>query len=311
MVKKGDRILAAVSGGSDSIFLLYMLLALKSLLSIEIYAAHMDHGIRGADSKKDAEFVLNLAKKLKVKCAYEKLNPKKLNSKLSLEENLREKRYEFLKKSAGKFKLNTIATAHTLDDQAETVLMRITKGTSLKGLVGIHPVRDDKKFKFIRPVIEIEKAEILKYLKVNKILFRTDKTNFQNTFLRNRIRNRVLPYLAKINPRIKRSLFNLSVSLSEDFEFIESEKKKRSGILKRACGMQCIMLKDVVLQPKAIQKELMRELIKSAGGNVKKLTFRHWKDIDELMRTKQSGKILNLPDKVSVKKEKDRLVFCR
>ena len=311
MMKKGDRVLIALSGGSDSIFLLHMLASLKTLLGLKLYIAHMDHGVRGSRSCADWVFVKRVAKSFKIKCAYKKLNFKKTKSKLSFEEILRLKRYEFLRSSAKKFKLQTIATAHTLDDQAETVLMRIVKGSSLKGVMGIHPTRSEGHLKFVRPVIEIEKKEILKYLKIKKILFRTDETNFQNNFLRNKIRNRVLPYLAGINPRIKHALLNLSASLREDFEFIEEEKKKRSIILKTGKNLRYIALKDILLQPAAMRKELVRESIKLTGANVKKLKFSHWKDVDELVRAKPSGKVLNLPDGVSVEKTDARLIFSR
>lgn len=311
MLRKGDKVLVAVSGGPDSVCLTHILNRLKDKIGIELYLAHMDHGIRGAESRRDAVFVKKLAESLGLKLACKKLNPKKIKSKLSLEERLREKRYDFFKKARLALRADCVATAHTLDDQAETVLMRIMKGASLKGAVGIHPVRADKDIKFIRPLIEIEKKDITEYLKKRKVPFRIDRTNLENRFLRNKIRNSILPYLEKINPRVKRSLFNLAESLREDYEFIEEEKKKRQSLIKSKKSSRYIGLPDILLQPKALQKEIVREALKSIGGNIKKLTFRHWKDIELFLRMKEKGKSLDLPGGVKIRKAENRLIFTK
>ena len=311
MLEKGERVLVAVSGGPDSVFLLYILNRIKDTLGIKLYVAHLDHSLRGRESQGDALFVKKLSDKLGIKVVRSKLSKRKSKSKLSLEEILREKRYEFFKKAARKLRVGTVATAHTLDDQAETVLMRLIKGASLKGVVGIHPVRIDKDIKFVRPLIETEKKDILKYLKEKKVPFRTDRTNLEDKFLRNRVRNKVLPYLAKINPRIKRSLFNVAESLREDFEFIEKEKRKTRRLIKTKKSDRHILLRDILLQPKALQKEIIREAMLSIGGNIKKLSFRHWKDIDLFVRRTEKGKSLDLPGRVRIRKTHDSLIFTR
>jgi len=311
MVKKGDRVLVCVSGGPDSVFLLYVLNDLKDALGITLYVAHLDHGIRGARSRRDARFVKKLADRMGLKAAFKKLKPEKLQSKLSPEEALRAKRYDFFTKTARKFNANVAATGHTLDDQAETVMMRLIKGASLKGVVGIHPVRNGKKPKFIRPLFEVEKKDILTFLKNKKITFCFDHTNLDERFLRNRIRGRVLPYLAKINPRIKRALFNLAESLREDFDFIKNEKAGREKIVRGGKGFCYIKLCEIFLQPRALRREIVREAFRISGGNIKKLTYRHWKDINDLIVVKQKGKSLDLPGGVRMKKMRDRLLFIR
>ncbi|MCQ9206329.1 MAG: tRNA lysidine(34) synthetase TilS [Omnitrophica bacterium] len=312
MLEKGEKVLVGVSGGPDSVFLMRILDKLKARLDIRLSVAHIDHGIRGAASSRDAEFVKNLAKTLGIKFLYKKLKPpQKAKSMFSLEERLREERYDFFKNAAVKLGIRTVATAHTLDDQAETVLMRILKGATLRGVVGIHPVRIDKKVKFIRPLLEIEKKEILEYLRTKRIPFRIDATNAENKFLRNNIRNRIIPYLEKINPRLKRSLSNLAESLRGDFEFIEEEAKKLKPAIRSGKHLRYVLLRDILLQPKALQKEILREAFRLAGGNIKKLTFRHWKDIDYFFRTKSTGKSLDLPGGVKVTKAVDRLLFTR
>jgi len=312
MLERGARLLVGVSGGPDSVSLLHILNLLKKRLDITLCVAHIDHGIRGSESARDARFVKKLSKSLGLKFFYEKLKPVKIaKSKLSTEEYLREKRYAFFKKKAAKLKIHTVATAHTMDDQAETVMMRIIKGASLKGIVGIHPVRRDGNIKFIRPFIETEKKDLVAYLKRGNFSFRIDRTNSEKRFLRNRIRSDVLPELAKINPRIKRSLSNLAESLREDFEFIEEEKTKRRFLIRSKRAARYILLRDLLLQPKALQKEMVREAFCAAGGNIKKMTFRHWKDINNFLQTKAKGKSLDLPGSIRMQKSHDRLTFTR
>jgi len=310
MFGKGDRILVAVSGGPDSVFLLHALNALKSSLGIKLYIAHMDHGTRGVESKRDAEFVKKLAKGMGTRLIFKKFVKRREKSKLSPEEILREARYDFFKKASKKVKAPIVATAHTLDDQVETVLMRILKGTSLKGLVGVHPVRVEGPVRFVRPLIETEKREVVGYMKDKKIPFRIDCTNFEDKFLRNRVRNKVIPYLEKINPRLKRSLFNLAESLKEDFDFIEEEKKKRKSLIKSKTLPLYIELYEVLLQPRALRKEIMREAFKIAGGNIKKLTYRHWQDIDDFILVKEKGKSMDLPGGIKIRKVRERLIFA-
>jgi len=308
MIKPGDKILIALSGGPDSVFLLNFLHSFEKKLKIKLFIAHMDHGIRGRESREDALFVKRLSKGLRIKANFKKLKKIPKHSKISLEERLRDERYKFFKASCKKFGTSIVATAHTMDDQAETVLMRIIKGVSLKGLIGIHPVRIDKKIRFIRPLIETEKKDIVSHLDEKGVDYRIDKTNFENKFLRNRIRNEVFPFLLKVNPRLKRSLSSMAESLREDYDFIESEKRKRIKVFTK--GKSCtIPLCDVLMQPKAIRKEMVREALKSVGGNIKKFTYRHWKDVDRFISKAERNSSLDLPGSIKIRKIENRLVF--
>jgi len=311
MLRKGDRVLVAVSGGPDSVFLLHILKELEGKLGIKLFVCHLDHSMRGRESSQDAKFVKRLAKKLNLRAVTAKIKEKQSSKKLSKEEWLRGKRYLFFKRSAHMVRANAIATAHTMDDQAETVIMRVIKGSSIKGLVGVHPVRLENKIKFIRPLISFEKKEILMFLEKSKIPYRLDQTNKENAFLRNRIRNKLLPHLAQYNPRIKRSLCNLAESLKEDFDFIAEEKKKRASLLKGEGPARSICLSSLLLQPKAIQKEMVRETLLLMGANVKKLTYRHRKDIEDFVTKKAKGKSLDLPDGVRVVKGENVINFIK
>lgn len=313
MLHPGDRVLVAVSGGPDSVCLLRVFMEVKRNLKIEIIVANLDHGIRGRESKRDSDFVKELSKDFGLDCMHKKISIRtRKKGKRSLEECAREERYAFLKKSAEKCNCNVIATGHTMDDQAETVLLRLITGASLKGIAGIPVVRHEGSLKIIRPLITAEKKEILDYLKVTGQAFCEDHTNMDKKYFRNRIRHEVLPFLEEYNPRIKRSVANLCNTMREDLDFLEREKQKLlsrySGTTK---GPVRVEVSDLILQPKALRKEVFKELFSQAGGNIKKLTYRHWKDMDYLIRAGASGKSLNFPGGVRVTRLKTEIVFLR
>ena len=164
LIRKFDRIVLGVSGGPDSIALLYCLLALKEEYRLSLRIAHLNHMLRPKDSAKDAEFVRALAKKLGLACTIKKVNVKALK-KGSLEETARKARWDFFLETAKNFKADKIALGHTLDDQAETVLMRLLRGSGLLGLSGILPKRDISGVTVIRPLLGIKRKEIESFLK--------------------------------------------------------------------------------------------------------------------------------------------------
>ncbi len=311
MLEGGDRVLVCVSGGADSCFLLETLLRLKDEFNVKLFIANLDHGIRGRPSYEDSLFVKRLSKNYRIGLFFKKLNFKK-DKKLSIEETARKLRYDFFNSVAKRHRINKIATAHTVDDLAETVLMRIIKGTSLKGIIGIPPKRASSgKIEYIRPLIEIEKKDILKSLKERKIVYRIDETNLETKFFRNSVRNRIIPYLSRYNPRVKRALVNLAENLREDKEFIETQKNKISGMIHQRGQKVSLRIKDIAIQPKTIQKEIARDALIKAGSNIKKLTFRHWKEIYSLIRLKPSGKSLDLPGGIRLTKNSGSLIFSK
>lgn len=312
MLNPGDTALVAVSGGSDSIFLLHALNHLKNKLKLKkIVVCNLDHGIRGKESREDSLFVKTVAKSLKMEFIHKKIDLSRKSSKdLSTEEVARAERYKFFNDAALAVKADVIVTGHTLDDQAETILMRIIKGASLKGIVGISPVRKEGALKIIRPLFELEKAQIEKYLDERGIEYRVDSTNAEPIYFRNVVRKDIIPYLEKYNPRIKRALCSLAEHLREDFEFINEAK---SGLLKNFARSQEgeleIRLKDLVVQPKALQKEIVRDALDRIGGEVKRLNFRHWKEMEQFIKHKRRGNSIDLPGDIRVTRTAVSLVF--
>ncbi len=306
MFAKGDKVLVAVSGGADSVSLLKALLGIQKTLGITVVAANLDHQLRGRESRADSKFVKNIAGDLGVPCVMGRVNVKKTGVKgTSIEEKAREKRYEFLFKTAKNNKCNVIATGHTMDDQAETVMMKVIHGSSTQGIAGIPPVREEKEIRIVRPLIRVSRNEIIGFLKKSDVTYVEDSSNFDMRFLRNRIRHEILPYLKKINPKIERTLVNLSDTVREDLDLINLIKN--NGNVNK--GMTEIDIKDILLQPGTIRKSIFKELFRNAGGNIKKLTYRHWMDMDNFLRISENKKSLDLPGKVRVMKTRGKIIF--
>ncbi len=312
MLKPNDRILVAVSGGPDSVFLLHALSRLKDKLRLgEIAVCNLDHGIRGSESREDSLFVEELSRRLKLRYLHKRIDLKTSRPKgLSTEEAARDERYAFFAEAAAEIGANVIATGHTLDDQAETIVMRLVKGASLKGIVGISPSRETDGLRIVRPLLEIEKGDIKKYLESNGIPFRVDRTNLEPIYFRNVVRQDIIPFLERYNPRLKRALFNLAEHLREDFEFIREEKARvRCGMGSGTKGRVSVKLKDLAVQPRALQKEILRDMLERAGGEVKKLTFRHWKELENFIKYKRKGNSMDLPGGVRIERTEDALIL--
>ena len=313
MLKPKDTVLVAVSGGPDSVFLLQALAHLKTKLNLDkLVVCNLDHGIRGKESSEDSLFVKKITEYYGLGFIHKKIDLSKKRSKdLSTEEIAREERYRFFKDAARAVKAGVVATGHTLDDQAETVLMRIIKGASLKGVVGISPVREEGDLKIIRPLIELEKSEIERHLDERGIEYRVDSTNAEGIYFRNVTRKDIIPFLEKYNPRVKRALCSLAEHLREDFEFIKEAKLDLVSFAHSAGGSLEIKLKDIAIQPKALQKEMMRDALEKSGGEVKRLNFRHWKELEQFIKHKRRGNSLDLPGDIRVTRTASSLVFRR
>ncbi len=226
MLKPGDRVLVAVSGGIDSVVLLHILEKHHKEYKLALGVAHFDHAIR-PDSAQDAEFVRELAQSLGLHCFTERTDvPAYAKAhKLSLEVAARQLRYRFLEKTAQANKFNKIALGHTLNDQAETLLMRLLRGTGLEGLAGIPPVRPAgaSRRMYIRPLIECSREQIEAFAKAHRLRWREDPTNKDTTILRNRIRHELIPLLREYNPNLVPSLGRTAQLLAQAAHHLDIE----------------------------------------------------------------------------------------
>src|SRR5699024_6346005 len=187
LIESGDKIVIGISGGPDSVCLLHILNRLKDKLDIELYAAHLNHQIRGIEAQKDALYVSEICKEMGIIYFIKSIDVPKYceENSLSIEEGARKLRYEMFDEIKQKTRSNKIAIGHNLNDQAETVLMRIMRGTGLQGLRGIEYIRENS---IIRPLLDIERKDIEQYCEVHNLNPRIDESNLENIYTRNKIR---------------------------------------------------------------------------------------------------------------------------
>lgn len=252
--EKNSKILLGVSGGSDSACLLDILAKLAPKYDFQLHIAHVNYALRGSDSQKDESFVSNLAKKYNIPLTI--LKPNKKDYQGNLENNLRKIRYDFFEKLREQLGFDLIAIAHNQDDQAETVLMRILRGSGLNGLSAMKA----KSGKIIRPLLQTSKKDILAYMKQNKLKYQTDKSNFDTKFTRNNIRHKLLPYLEKnFNPAIKTTLSEWSLAVADDYEFIEQNAQGFVGLV---CKNKCahFSVQEFLSLKPAIARQALRSI---------------------------------------------------
>ena len=313
MFRPGDTVIVAVSGGPDSVFLLHILDRLRYDLGIHIRVVHLNHQLRRA-ANSDQRFVHTLAKKLQLPFTTASVRIRKTKRKTSLEEIAREARFRFLMRTAQKYKADAIALGHTKDDLAETVLMRILRGTGLMGMRGILPKREIGGHIFLRPLLGITKQEILNFLAKENIRYRLDSTNTQTDFFRNKIRLRLLPVLEReYNNDIRHVLANLSQTISSDYDYLKKQGEQSARELFRSSKNKKqiqVALASLLKLPVALQRILIRLAIEKLAGNTRRMTFAHIQEIEELAANRPSGSRVHLPNRITVLKENRRLCFA-
>jgi len=306
LVNKGERILVGVSGGADSVALLYCLKALQSELGISLYVAHLDHMLR-KDSGDDLKFVERLCEKLKVPMESAQINVAALSKTGSVEEIARRLRLGFFFRVAKEIKADAVALGHNFDDQAETVLMRILRGSGLYGLSGILPKREIFKSRVIRPLIECRRSEVEAFLRKKKVKFRTDKTNLKDIYFRNKIRNKLIPLLEhSYNKNIKEVLGNMASGTAFDYEYLKLAALRA----RKAWGRNMRVDKLIKIHP-ALRRVILRSEVSRLAGDTRRLTFRHIKEIEELLALRPSGSIVDLPRNISFRKKGNTLLVYR
>jgi tRNA(Ile)-lysidine synthase len=296
LLKKENRIILAVSGGPDSTCLLDIFSKLQKKYSLELIIAHVNYNIRGTDSKKDEELVRILAEKYGLAIFVK--NVKIPKNKIS-ENYLRNIRYDFFEKLRQDYNFDAIAVAHNADDQVETFLMRIIRGSGLSGLSAM-------KFKnnfLIRPLLSITRQEILKYLKDNKLKYRIDKTNLENNFFRNKIRNKLIPVLEKeFNPKIKQTIFDSLISISEDAEYLEKETSKNLD------GLEIKKLEK--LHP-AILRRVIRKNLENIKGDLKNISTNNIEEIIKIIKSTKNKTPVVIFEGLKITRKNGKIVISK
>jgi len=279
MIDAGDGVLVGVSGGSDSVALLLSLLSLKrrGRLRCGLHVAHLNHMLRGAEADADERFVRRLCARLRIGLTAERRDVRTFASekKLTIEEAAREVRYDFLLEVAKREGCNRIAVGHNADDNVETITQRIIRGTGVRGLAGIPPVREMSsrpRIVVIRPLIRMWRCDIESYLRARGERWRTDSSNLRDDYLRNRIRNRLIPLLeAEYNAEVKRAVLRLGEIAREVTGYIEQEaaKAERAALLKADRNEVVIDTGAIRSIPAAVQQALLRRVLERLGVPLK------------------------------------------
>ena len=320
LIKSKDKIVIGVSGGPDSMALLNVLINLKEKLDFQIVVAHINHGIR-IEADDETKFVEDFCKKNNIECFVKKEKVEDLakENKVGTEEAGRKLRYDFFNEVLEKVDANKIATAHNENDNAETVLMNIIRGTGISGLKGIEPIRDNL---FIRPLIDINRDEIEEYCKLKKLDPKFDKTNKENIYTRNKVRNKLIPFIKEeFNPNVISSLNRLSKVALEENEFLNKityntyERIK----IKEALGKETIdgsntiiiSLKEFNKLDLVIKNRLVLYTINKLLGSAKDIEKVNIEDIIKLCMNNIGNKFL-LPNKnVKVFVNKGKIFFIK
>lgn len=298
MLKNRNSVTVALSGGADSVALTHILYKLKDELSFDLYAAHLNHGIRGKDADRDAEFVKTFCKELNIPLFFEKVDIPRVAEKYgdSIETVARNVRYEFLNRVS----VGVIATAHTASDNLETVIFNEIRGAGLKGVCGIPPIRDN----IIRPLINCTREDVEEYCKQNNLEFCTDKTNFCDEYSRNNIRLNVVPVLKKINRNAERNILRMCETVCSDEEFLESVSKEeyKNTATDRGLDTEKLNLLHTAIKNRVIKK-FLTEKTATAPEN------RHIFEISELSGGKL--KSVNLKNDFIARIDKNQLIIMK
>jgi len=298
-----QKLVVAVSGGPDSVCLLYILTEIQNELGVRLHVAHLNHQLRGTESEADAQYVSDLAHRLHIPATIERREVKayQLQQRISPEEAAREVRYTFLAGVAKSIGADRIAVGHTVDDHIETILMHLIRGTGTRGLRGLQPIsrwqsaQKEGKAIIIRPLLPISRQETASYCHQHRLMPRLDVTNLSLSPLRNRIRHQLLPRLQSYNPRVVEALLRTARITSDDLTFIDREASKAwSRIIQEQADTIVLDKAGFCQLPRALQRHILRAAIEKLSGNLKDTESHH---IEAMLTAlnKPAGKRLSLP----------------
>lgn len=310
LIEDGDKIVLGISGGPDSVCLLHILNRLKEKLDIELYVAHLNHQIRGIEAQKDALYVADICEKMGITYFLKSIDVPKYckDNGLSIEEGARKLRYEMFNEIKQKTKSNKIAIGHNLNDQAETVLMRIMRGTGLQGLRGIEYSRENG---IIRPLLDVERKEIEDYCEIHNLNPRIDESNLENIYTRNKIRLELIPYMKdNFNTNLIESIVRMSNNLRADSDYIESDaEEKFKNICKVSSDSVEVDINSFNKLHNAIKVRVLRKGIKSILGDTNFIDQKHIDDVMEFESESKINKMLTLPRGVFVYRRKSSILL--
>ena len=318
MLRENGRILAALSGGADSVCLLYVLAGMREKWNLEIRAVHVNHGLRGQEAERDQAFSESCARSLEIPFSCVKVDVRELAVRegLSEEEAARNLRYQAFEEAAGHWEEEDgapvlVAVAHHRDDNAETVLHNLFRGSGLRGLSGIRPVRG----RIIRPLLWAGRREILEFLQAESISWITDSTNRSDAYTRNRIRNQILPLICgQINSRAPEHISQAAERIGQADAYLESQAeawlKENRADLPMGAGFIGADAAALSRQPEIIQAYVVRRMMEETGEGMRDLSGVHVQAVLALLK-KQSGSRADLPGGLWAFRQKDGIFLGR
>ena len=305
MIKRGDKVLCALSAGADSMAMVMLLKELSKEMGFEVAAAHFIHGIRPEEAEKEKNLAQNLCEELGIEFRFEEGDTLKYckEHKLGTEDGARRLRYEFMKSTARGLKADKIATAHNKNDNAETVLLNLIRGSGMRGLSGIPPVRDN----IIRPVMCLSRQEIEQYLGERE--YAKDATNYTLDYTRNKIRHKLLPLVEEINDRGIDNISLAGLRLREENDFIESETEKTVGTCSFENGVISADIKQLKKLSPGLLKRVIHRLYEKAGGDMGKLCSVHIDSVADLVYNKLPPKYIVMPSGIRMRLKNKKLLI--
>lgn len=270
-------------------------LAKRGKLPAKIFVAHLNHQLRGEESDGDEAFVRELASQLGVECFVERaaIAEAAKSEKQNLEATARQARYEFLSRVAQMCGARCVLTAHTRDDQAETILMRLLRGSGAEGLRGIHAVRQlSESVTLIRPMLGVARAEVIEHCGLHRLHFRIDSSNYLPNFTRNRVRQELLPLLQSFNPRTNEALSRTAELLTDDQDALHHLAVRALTRAKQGAGLDAKQLRE---QAAAIRRRVLRLWLQEERGSLKRIEAVHLGAIEQLLLRNHGGRVVELP----------------
>ncbi len=292
MIRAGQRIGVAVSGGADSVCLLHMLVKLAPARDLKLKVLHVDHKLRGSESARDAEFVRDLASALQLPFELFATDVGTMGG--NLEQDARNARYAFFREQIRRGEVDCVALGHTRSDQAETVLFRFLRGSGTAGLAGIRPMTEDG---FVRPLIEVTRGEVESWLRARGIAWRDDSTNADTGIARNRIRHVLLPALTREwNPMLTETLAHVATwAQGEEAYWAEQIDRLAAQEITRSGPVTLMNVSSVGRLPVAVRRRLLRRAVEISKGDLRNIDFRHIERILELISSPNGHARLQAP----------------
>lgn len=300
LLNKGDSVLVGLSGGADSVCLTYALNELKEILGIEVYTAHVNHGIRGDEANNDELFAEKFSKSLGIKFFSARFNVPELAKQTGVSEETagRNARYEFFENLCNEYKISKIATAHNKNDNAETILMNFMRGSTVKGLCGIPYKRGN----VIRPILDVSREMIEEYCQINKLEYVTDSTNLSNNYTRNKVRNILIPLVKEnFNPNFVSTVTSNAKLMIEDSYCLD---QIAYGVYSKIAKHGSVSISKLKENPVSIQRRVIRYMLSEVYSGLSDIPGIY---ISDILNLKHTGNGINLLNGVIAKIEYDKL----